>query len=90
MKFYQSPLSIFGTLYILAGFYLLYLVFANGMYADVLYLWLFLTGLVMIIVDIFLRRASLPLLVKILIQVLIGAAPLVLFYLFLIGVIMIG
>lgn len=90
MKFYQSPLSIFGTLYILGSFYLLYLVFSAGMYGDLMYLWLFLTGLVMLVVDYFLRRSQLPLLIKILLQLLIGIAPIVCVYLFLVGIIRFG
>lgn len=90
MKFYQSPLSIFGSLYILASFYLLYLVFSSGLFSDKMYLWVFLTGAVMLGIDYFLRRSRIPVLLKLLIQFLIGIAPIALLYLFLIGVIRLG
>lgn len=84
MKFYQSPLSIGGILLFIAGAYLL-IAMLRGAWPTY-FAFVFLgVGIVMLIIDYFIRKSELSFSTKLIIQSLSIVVPLLVGYLFFTG-----
>ena len=85
MKLYQSPLSIVGLLYILLSLYFIWGMFFKGFYPTYSFFGTVLIGLIMLVVDYYLRKSSISLSVKLILQTLIAVVPTILIILFFTG-----
>ena len=85
MKFYWSPLSIIGVLFVLAGIYFVWAMFFTGGYPSYVFFIILLLGIVMLAGDYFLRKSTLQLSAKLIIQTLCALVPTVLAFLYFTG-----
>ena len=81
MKLYQSPLSIGGILLFIAGSYLVIAMLRGAWPTYFAFIFLGL-GIVMLIVDYFIRKSGLGFSTKLIIQSLCVVVPLIVGYLF--------
>lgn len=84
MKIYQSPLSMGGILSFAAGAYLTIAMLMGAW--PTYFAFVFLgVGVVMLVLDYFIRKSGMKFITKLLIQTLCAAVPLLLAYLFFSG-----
>jgi len=77
MKFYQSPLSICSILLIIAGLFLIGSMFL-GAYPTFFFFVVLAIGIVMLLVDVFIRSSALNFYTKLIIQSICIILPLLL------------
>ena len=84
MKFYQSPLSLTGIIVLLAGIYLCIAMLAGSW--PTYFAFIFLgVGILMLIVDYFIRKSKWLFKTKLIVQTLCFVIPLLFVYLFFSG-----
>jgi hypothetical protein len=81
MKFYQSPLSLFGILFLGAGIYFIFMMF-KGTYPSMFFFFLLIMGFIMLLLDHFIRKSKLGFKTKLVIQSLVVLIPMLIAVLF--------
>jgi hypothetical protein len=86
MRFYQSPLSIGGTLFLIVGLYFIWAMF-RGTYPTIFFFIILGMGIAMLLVDYFIRKSGLSFGIKLTIQTLCVFIPLLIAVLYFTGII---
>jgi hypothetical protein len=84
MKFYQSPLSIGGILFVITGFYFIWAMF-RGTYPTIFFFFILGIGIIMLLVDYFIRKSGLNFGMKLIVQSLCIVIPLLIGVLYFTG-----